>query len=684
MKKIICPMLAAVLLLSCGKQEPFHVSEPASTSDPWTVVTCQGELGPMGAPSTLVAGFETKAGVSLNGAGTYASCFWQSGDSFNMLAVRSDHYYQWVPYQTSEEGAKVEFTTNYSFSDDYKGNGYYSISPADAFKALGIYNSTETAFRLLVPTEQSATPGSPDPQAMVAMAKTVEQTDSPAFNNVVSLLKFRLSGALVDKLQSIKFTGTRNLAGTLPVIIDADNLPQILTGVSWSGDVLSRSVTLSGSFQPDTDYYLALAPSSQEGFTMVFTCEGGSVTKTSAKTLTLNRSRITDFGTINIGDTYDPVEAPLTPYMQASVAGAKPVTMVVLPDGYVESELDQFELDAKAGIDALFSTEPFKTYRNFFTVWILRVASNESGVNITDGNGTITTPRDCYFKSMWGESTYNDMSADDEKVFAYVEDHCPDIMDGSHTIAEVPVLIIANDSRYGGISRNWNSGKTYCITSKANGKSLSWRYASKGFEAVSATAVPPAVKEVTDAERELQGLNNGDWKNVLVHEFGGHSFAKFMDEYWYEDYGSPVSAISQHSNSVPFGLNISASGSVTPWDELLSNSSTLLAKSSLYSRVGVYQGGAVCMFYRWRSEPISCMIDNRFYFSAWQRWLIVNRIMKLAGGEAYTLAEFLASDVPDDPLRDGPITLPAPMPEGVSDIVPPYPMTMVPPVLEDF
>ena len=52
------------------------------------------------------------------------------------------------------------------------------------------------------------------------------------------------------------------------------------------------------------------------------------------------------------------------------------------------------------------------------------------------------------------------------------------------------------------------------------------------------------------------------------------------------------------------------------------------------------------------------MIDNRQYFSFWQRYLIVDRIMKLAG-QSYTFDTFLAKDVCLDPVRDGASNAPA-------------------------
>ena len=56
------------------------------------------------------------------------------------------------------------------------------------------------------------------------------------------------------------------------------------------------------------------------------------------------------------------------------------------------------------------------------------------------------------------------------------------------------------------------------------------------------------------------------------------------------------------------------------------------------------------MFGRWRSEKISCMIDNRYYFSTWQRMLIVKRIMTLSGS-SFDVNSFWEKDIPTDTVR---------------------------------
>lgn len=57
------------------------------------------------------------------------------------------------------------------------------------------------------------------------------------------------------------------------------------------------------------------------------------------------------------------------------------VNIVILGDGYQQSELDKFTVDAQNVFDKLFIESPYKEYKNFFNVVIVKVPSNESGAN---------------------------------------------------------------------------------------------------------------------------------------------------------------------------------------------------------------------------------------------------------------------------------------------------------------
>ncbi len=668
--------VVSLLVLSCAKD---HITESAVEEpavDIWTPVPLT-KVAALPGSSTVQAGFDNATKSVLNGSAVE----WSAGDAF-IMAGYSGGYYSTVSYTTSAGGALASFNGGGTIS--YTENGLHCLYPSSSFAGLttigGLMHICAD-----IPTVQDATPGSVAPGANLSYAQAATQSDDLHFKNMLALIKFKLSGDIVNQVKSVTFRGISNVAGAFFLSL-SDPMPAFETGVISS--TAQRTVTLTGDFVAGEDYYIALAPSVHDGFSMVFENSDGSqfIKKVSTKTLTLTRSHITDFGTISLGSDFptpDPVPAP---YMKAT-AGAKSVTMVVIPDGFTEAQLDDYETKAKSGIDALFNTEPYKAYKNYFQVWILKQASNESGANITDGSGNITTHRDCYFGSQWGDGSYSDMRANSDKVYAFVEENCPDIADGSHSINEVAVLILINDDRYGGISHNTSVGRTYCMVPVGSDAPISWSYPAT--EAASVTAVPWDTRTVTASEKSELGSSIGSWRNTLVHEFGGHSFGKLGDEYWYNSTLSGLSPVNGHSwNPVKFGLNLSATDvqANTPWAELYeaANVTAMNGKDAAkYGRIGVFQGGDVSMFYRWRSEKISCMIDNRFYFSTWQRRLIVNRIMGLAGLTEPTFADFLAKDVPDDPIRDGGGS-PVMLPEGLVNNIPPKPMPMpAPPVLED-
>lgn len=688
MKKNLFLISMAVLplmLFSCAKEQVFEaVSEaPELEADPWTILPVKEVPGVPGSYS-VTAGYDEETKSQLNwDTSTHASVVWNAGDSFDMVGATSDlNSSSTISYTTSSGGAKAVFTSGYVF--DASMTTFHSIYPETFY--IGKYVD-KLVFGVTLPDTQTATVDGLSPGSIISYAKSDSPDEDLHFKNFIAILKFKLSGSVASEVKSVKFTGTADAAGKLVMSYDASGNPEVVTAISFGASTKSRSVTLEGSFEADKEYYIALAPGYHDGFSLTFTNSGGTKTikKTSSKALTLNRSQVVDLGTISLGDTFPATPPALTPYIKASVSSPlKPVTLVVIPDGFTSSQLADYEVQAKAGIDALFNTEPFKSYKSYFNVWILEVASNESGARVSDGTEAEQN-RDCYFRSTWGKDSYSSMTASEGRVFSFVENNCPDILDGTHDITEVPILIIINDERYGGINHYFSDGRAYSMVPLTfGGGEMTWNYGTT--EAESATAVPANTRSVPVSELNDMGVGfKGTWKNTLVHEYGGHGFGRLTDEYWYNSYYSAVEKIDSHTWPVPYALNISAKYDVTPWDVLLTNKTSLVSSNAKYDRIGVFQGGGVSMFNRWRSERISCMIDNRFYFSTWQRYLIVQRILSLANhtvGTDYTkyalvLGDFRAHDNPTDPVRDGGASVM--LPDGVSNAVPPRPVPMLPP-----
>lgn len=656
-----CLWAAALLVLAgCAKTyDPALEPEPATkANDPWELqdLSSRMKLGPSES-HTLLADFAgTRSTVAMNEAGTSASTVWSAGDTFEMYALDAETkelYY--APFTTAQGGSDAHFSTEYGFPESLP-------TPYDVFypgvDKFGFADDDILVYGINLPAEQPAVPGGIADGLAMSYTTAGNLTDGVHFKSIVSMVRFKMKGGLVSKVKKVSIKGTSPLAGDAIAVPYGDGSLEVMQDIGFSGDVHSRKVTLVGDFVAGQDYFLVLMPGTQSGFQMIFADgEGHSTTKTASE-FTFPRGGILDFGTIDLGDEFTDESGNTEPilYMQATADAPKPVSIAVIPEGFTADEMDTYEMLAKSAVDALMATEPFNHYREYFNVWLLKVASNESGASITDGNHNITTRRDSYFGAKWGEDSYDDMSADGNVIFEFVSENCPDISQGIHGISEVPVLMIINDARYGGICQSWSDGKGYCMAPVSyDGGKMYWDYPE--VEAASATAHRGQTRQVTSQDLQEIGENIGDWRNTVVHEFGGHCFSRLADEYWYTSTSASGNSIPSQSWDVPYSLNISATYNNPGWkSDLLDNDlnalSSLTAKDSRYGRIGVYQGADVYMFNRWRSERVSCMIDNRFYFSTWQRMIIVKRIMTLSGSK-FDADSFWAKDDPTDPVRDG-------------------------------
>ena len=697
-KKGLFAILAIVPLfvLSCSKevsQEPQEWENIVSVIDPWTGrdISEYNKTAPLSAPVTIAAGYEaTKSHLELDGD-SYANVVWDAEDKFKMMGLHEnagggDYASGWyeATFTASTGGSKVNFTADYLVPSSPNFHCFYV-----PLSTKGIYHTGDESFGfgITIPTIQTPTANGIQKGLSYSYAKSASYGADVHFQNMLSLVRFKLSGAVVSTLTSITLQGVYPLAGDCVLVPATDGTPELSLSKAFVGDASSNTVRLSGSFAADTWYYFAVAPGIQPLLSLSFTDGDKLTTKISSKPATFTRGRITSLGTFDLGDALEGDDPNKTiKYKTATKAGLpRPVTFAVVPDGFRQAEMGTYELLAKAAVDAIFNVEPFKTYAEYFNVYILKVPSNASGARISDGT-LAEQNRDCYFQSSWPAASYKGMQANGDKIFQFVRDNCPDILDGIHPITEVPVLMIINDTRYGGINWTYSDGKAYCMAPYCeNGAALSWEYpdveaASDEYTTGTVTTPPARFTEFGKANP----TNVGNWLNIVVHEFGGHCFSRLTDEYWYNDTEKDaLSYLDLHRWDVPYGTNISVSydnpgydavANLDGWQHLLDNQSTLMAKDARYGRIGVFQGGDVSIHNRWRSERISCMIDNRYYFSTFQRELIVKRILSLAG-EAFDFNTFIAKDVTLDPNRD---IVSSPV-RGAHDPVTPRTMPPLPP-----
>ncbi|MFK7864629.1 MAG: M64 family metallopeptidase [Pseudohongiellaceae bacterium] len=126
------------------------------------------------------------------------------------------------------------------------------------------------------------------------------------------------------------------------------------------------------------------------------------------------------------------------------------VDIVLLGDGYIESEMPQWEIDAEAAVASFLSEEPYRSYAQYFNAHRVDTISSESGASHPDRNITRDTAFGAYYYC--GEVPRlicaND-SAINSVVQSLTEPNQSEI-----------VLLLVNDEEYGG------SGGSYAIASK--------------------------------------------------------------------------------------------------------------------------------------------------------------------------------------------------------------------------
>ena len=294
---------------------------------------------------------------------------------------------------------------------------------------------------------------------------------------------------------------------------------------------------------------------------------------------------------------------------------SKPYTIVVLGDGFTKYDLRQngvFEAAARESMDYLFSVEPYNHIRDMFNVYFICARSKERGAYVKNRD---SKAKDTYFGISWTSSTnYGDLDvSSSSSMYNFVKDNCPDFTQGRISdVSSCAVLILINENEYAGVCRPGYSGDAYCMLPVIR-RALAW-----------------------SNEEGITPKTTGNYLNLVAHEFGGHAIGRLGDEYYHSTDGNYSSSIiADHYWAVKFASNLTANSSSYPWSWMPGEG---------YTDEGLYEGGHAS--YKtgiWRPEIISCMYDNRPYFNAWSRYLIMERVYSVCG-TSFSQSQFLAVD----------------------------------------
>ncbi|MEA5006898.1 MAG: BACON domain-containing carbohydrate-binding protein [Rikenellaceae bacterium] len=269
------------------------------------------------------------------------------------------------------------------------------------------------------------------------------------------------------------------------------------------------------------------------------------------------------------------------------------IDLVFMGDGYTAADIvaGKYVTDINTAVSHYFDIEPYRSYREYFNIYMVYAFSQESG--ITYLNDKVNTK----FNTKFLSETGTNMTTNSGLCNTYAQ--VVPLVDNTKT----NVVLIANSNRYAG---------TCCMS--ASGSSV---------------AICP-----------LSPLDYPyDFRGIIQHEACGHGFGQLADEYINYTGEIPASEVANLRTVQGYGmyLNVDATNdrATVLWKHFFSD--------PVYSYVSTYEGGYYYSKGIWRAESGSLMINNIRYINAPSREIIVKRIKRMAG-EQYTFTEFRAKD----------------------------------------
>jgi len=279
----------------------------------------------------------------------------------------------------------------------------------------------------------------------------------------------------------------------------------------------------------------------------------------------------------------------------------KGIDIVLMGDAFSDRQIADgtYETIMRKMEEAIFAEEPYKTYRDYFNVYMVNV------VSATEGYAHSGQALGTWF-GLLTQIGGSEARCLDYALNAVSQDR----MDNTLIIVALNELVRAGGTCY---MFDPPAGTDYgCGTSIAYN---TVNYADESFA------------------------------NVVRHEAGGHGFAKLDDEYCYESYGSAPDYFQfQRHEKEAFGwyknIDFTADRSAVKWAHFLADPRYQNEDLGVFEGAGTYWKGA------WRPSTNSIMNTNTGGFNAPSREAIWYRIQKLANGDqwSYNYEDFAAYD----------------------------------------
>ena len=270
----------------------------------------------------------------------------------------------------------------------------------------------------------------------------------------------------------------------------------------------------------------------------------------------------------------------------------KGINLVFMGDAYTDQDVNSglYEQLMREAADQFFSVEPYKSFKNRFNVYAVKVVSKngKTGTGYTTALGA---------KIVSGESTTGNSST----IYEYALK-----VSGITSKKDLTIGVLVNSLFPGGVTQMNETNQS-------------------GIAYFSSVGNDPSAFGFT-----------------LRHETGGHAFAFLADEYVTHNETMPQTMMSElKRQSEAYGWRANVDFTNDPkkvkWADFLSN-------SNYKDLVGIYEGGGTYAKGAYRPSEDSIMRSGADdTFNAPSRYAIYNRIMTLSG-ESHSFSKFVTYD----------------------------------------
>ncbi|WP_303025469.1 M64 family metallopeptidase [uncultured Parabacteroides sp.] len=284
-----------------------------------------------------------------------------------------------------------------------------------------------------------------------------------------------------------------------------------------------------------------------------------------------------------------------TEQLQQATKG-KGIDLVLIGDFFTDIDIEtEYYRDAMEFVmESYFSVEPMKTYREYFNVYMVYAVSKKRQIG-SISNSALST--------MFSSSSTTGLHSSTYVVDKYMETI-------QTSTPKFPVIVVNGDMKdTGRVTFFPNSTPTF-----------GYPYAGIMY-------------------------GNRKWAKILIHHEGvGHGFGLLADEYILSDakYHREIpeseknKLLSKQKAGVFLNVSLTYDPEAVLWAHLIGN--------PRYPEIGIFRGGYCYSEGVWRSVADGIMNTTGYDFGAFDRELLVRRILTLAG-EEYTFETFLENDV---------------------------------------